>query len=111
MEWKRCTKCKVLKRINNFWKQGDSHRSRCIDCLTKSIDKEKKKEYDKERYLKRKNKIAKEEPICSRCQKKFANVKNNQIFWCFNCLLKYEKEYKRKIPVEIIDMRRRKYNV
>lgn len=109
MEWKRCSKCGNLKRIDNFWKQGDKRRSACSKCLTEQVDKNKKKKYDKNRYLKNKKKIAKEEPICSKCQNRFANVKNNQIYWCFNCLLKYEKEYERKIPVEIIDIRRRKY--
>lgn len=111
--WKRCNSCHNLKPLNEFWRHGIYYRSRCKECLSKEVDKKKKKEYDKKRYEnfkinKVKNKI---DYVCMRCEKRYANVRNNQLYWCFNCLGKYEKENKQKILVEIIDVRRRKYKL
>jgi hypothetical protein len=108
MEWKRCKSCGNLKAIDNFWKKHGEPRDYCIECERKKVDKEKKKEYDRNRYSKTKKRKPKEKIVCFRCGTNIANVKNNQLYWCFDCLKKYEEEYKQKIKVEIIDSHRRK---
>lgn len=109
MKWKRCSKCKDLKPVEYFWKRGNGFQSVCIECSKKEYikNKDRKKKYDKERRAKEK----KEEYVCMRCDEFVANVKNNSMYWCFHCLLKYEKEWKQKIKVEVINfaIRRSKY--
>jgi hypothetical protein len=111
--WKRCSKCHDLKQLNEFWDQGTYKRSWCKTCITESIDKNKKREYDKNRYenYKIKKIVNKVDHVCMRCEKKYANVRNNQLYWCFDCLSKYEKENKQVIKIEVIDVRRRNYNL
>jgi len=72
-----------------------------------------KKEYDKKRYNKIKEERLKNgiDHLCMRCEERYANVLNNQLYWCFNCLEKYEKEYKCKIKVEVIDNRKRLFSL
>lgn len=103
MKWKRCGNCKDLKPVDSFWKKDGGYQSKCIDCMKKEYQKNKKKKklYDKIRY--ENNKQDKEEYVCMRCEEFVANVKNNVMFWCFHCLFKYEKEWKQKIPVEVIN--------
>lgn len=93
-------------RIDNFYKiEEDKYFSKCKKCI-KEENKEKKeikKEYDKKRYLEKKKKKKNEKIICMRCNKYYVNVKNNELYWCFHCLEKYENELNQKIKVEIID--------
>jgi len=106
MKWKRCTECHDLKPLDHFWKKGTGYRSQCKKCLSKKINKEKKKEYDHKRYLKLKEEKEKNkdvEYVCMRCEEYVANVRNNSMYWCFHCLKKYEEEWKTKIKVEIIN--------
>jgi hypothetical protein len=108
MQWQRCNKCGNMKPLDSFWKINKKPRKICIDCEKKyqEENKERKKEYDKSRYKESKDRT--EIPTCFRCGKHKANVINNQLYWCFNCLKKYEKEYGQKIKVEILDTKKRK---
>ncbi len=105
MEWKRCSKCKNLKPVECFWRQGDGYRSQCKDCMREKLYtkeyKDKKKVYDKKRYLKNKTN-KKKKFICMRCDKKEAKVKHGVMFWCFDCLFKYEEENNQKLSVEVL---------
>jgi len=105
MNWKRCDVCHDMKNLSEYWKQGNSYRNTCKSCMKLIYNnpekKQKKKEYDKARYEKNKS-IKKDIIICMRCDKYQANVRNNQLYWCFNCLEKYEREWKQKIKVEVI---------
>lgn len=113
MRWKRCSKCGDLKPVSSFWKKGNGYQSKCIKCLkAEYIDnKEQKKEYDRKRYQKNKTKTKKEEYVCMRCDEFVANVRNNQLYWCFHCLKKYEEEWKQPIEVRVINpvIRRSEY--
>lgn len=113
MKWKRCTKCGDLKPVDRFWHKGNGYQSKCIECskIEYRENKEKKKKYDKERYQKIKKEHHQEEFVCMRCDEFVANVRNNQLYWCFHCLAKYEKELKQPIEVQVINpvIRRSKY--
>lgn len=93
-----------MKYITEYYKQNDYYRSVCKSCMKLKIDKKKKKVYDHNRYLKlKKKKIFKKKLVCMRCDKYVANVRNNELYWCFHCLEKYEVEWKQKIKVEILN--------
>jgi hypothetical protein len=112
MSWKRCKDCKLLleKEVNFYEIDSGRYFSICKKCVKKNNDlkKEKKKEYDKKRYLKKKKE---ERDICMRCDKYYANVKNNELLWCFHCLEKYEKELDIKLKIEIINKTIKKVKV
>lgn len=104
MRWIRCNVCGDLKQEIEYYKNGDDRRKTCKKCMKEkyNIDKKKKKEYDRQRYLKLKEKKIETKNTCMRCGKYYANVRHNQLEWCFYCLFKYEKQYNRKFKVEII---------
>lgn len=110
MKWIRCNVCKNLKQEVDYYKNGDERRNTCKDCMNEKyfLDKERKKEYDRQRYLKNKKTQTKKRNICMRCGKYYVNVKNNQLEWCFHCLEKYEKEWKQKIKMEVVNSSIRK---
>ena len=115
MKWKRCSRCKDLKPIERFWRKGDSYQSKCIDCMKIEYreNREKKREYDRLRYekTKREKEENEKEYVCMRCDEFVANVRNNELYWCFHCLFTYQDEWKQKIKVEVINpvIRRSKY--
>lgn len=104
MQWIRCNVCGDLKQEVEYYKNGDGRRKTCKQCMKNkySIDKENKKEYDRERYLKKKQEKKENRHICMRCGKYYVNVKNGELEWCFHCLQHYEKVYSQKIKVEVI---------
>lgn len=104
MQWIRCNVCGNLKQEVEYYKAGEGFRKTCKTCMKEkySVDKEKKAEYDKQRYEKKKKEKKENRHICMRCQKYFANVRNGQLEWCFHCLKHYEKVYNQKIKVEVI---------
>ncbi len=103
MQWIRCKVCNNLKQEVEYYKNREERREICKDCMKEKyfLDKERKKEYDKKRYLKNKTNKKEKRNICMRCGKYYVNVKNNQLEWCFHCLERYEKEWKQKIKVEV----------
>lgn len=104
MKWIRCKSCGDLKQEIEFYKLGDERRNVCKKCMHDKYfsNKEKKAKYDKERYEKKKREEKDERHICMRCGKYYANVRNNELEWCFHCLKHYEEVYEQKIKVEII---------
>ena len=110
MKWIRCNICQDLKQEVDYYKNGDNRRKTCKKCMQEKyfLDKKKKKEYDKKRYKIIKEKKVDNRHICMRCGKYYVNVRNNELEWCFSCLLKYEKEWKQKIKVELISSTIRK---
>jgi len=104
MEWIRCNVCHNLKQEVEYYKNGDERRKTCKECMKNKyfVDKEKKAEYDKKRYYKIKENKQDARHICMRCGEYYANVKNNELEWCFHCLEHYEQVYNQKIKVEII---------
>jgi len=50
MEYKKCTKCEVVKEISNFWRRKNSYRSSCKDCA-KEYDREYQKTDKRKEYL------------------------------------------------------------
>lgn len=110
MKWIRCNVCKDLKQEVDYYMAGDERRKTCKKCMKEKyfLDKEKKKEYDRQRYIKLKENKVDNRHICMRCGKYYINVRNNQLEWCFHCLRKYEKEWKQKIKVEVINSSIRK---
>ena len=104
MNWIRCKECNDLKQEVEYYKNGNARRRICKACMQKKyfLDKNKKKEYDKQRYEQIKKNKKETRNVCMRCGKYYVNVRNNQLEWCFHCLEKYEKEYKLKIKVEVV---------
>jgi len=113
MKWKRCSICNDLKTIDNFYKKYDGYSSACKKCIKEKniINKDIKKEYDRKRYLKKKKEKQLEDIVCMRCDLFYANVKNNQLYWCFHCLEKYEKELKQSLKVEVIRKTMRRVDI
>jgi len=106
MQWIRCNVCKDLKQEVEYYNNGDEKRKVCKKCMKEKyfLDKEKKKEYDKQRYFKNKKSKYDNKHICMRCGKNYINVRNNELEWCFHCLRKYEREWKQKIKVEVLSL-------
>jgi len=55
---KRCTSCKKLKLISNFYKKGSRYDSRCKNCILKMKKEKKKKIVKNRRFEKLSSKIS-----------------------------------------------------